>query len=79
MGTAREASSEIPRLRNLGRASAGWLAAIGITRRGQVETIGPVEIYLRLKSLRYNVSPNTSCGRSRERCSTSPGTRSRRR
>src|SRR5687767_13750866 len=58
MGTAREVSSEIPRLRNLGKVSAGWLAAIGITRREQVETIGPVEIYLRLKSLGYSVSLN---------------------
>jgi DNA transformation protein len=37
--TVREVSSEIPRLRNLGKVSAGWL-------------------YLRLKSLGYNVSLN---------------------
>lgn len=58
MGTAGEVSSEIPRLRNLGKVSAGWLAAIGITRRDQVQMIGPVEIYLRIKSLGYNVSLN---------------------
>lgn len=46
-----------PRLRNLGKVSAGWLAGLGITKREQVEIIGWSR-FICVKSLGYNVNLN---------------------
>jgi DNA transformation protein and related proteins len=48
-----------PKLRNLGKVSAGWLADLGIHTLDNLEEAGgPVPVYVRLKSLGYNASLN---------------------
>jgi DNA transformation protein len=42
----------VHRLLNLGPVSAGWLAEVGITTRGDLERVGPVEAYRRVKAAR---------------------------
>lgn len=41
-------SNDLTSLKNIGNTSALWLTSVGINSREQLETIGPVEAYLRI-------------------------------
>lgn len=45
-------------MRNLGKVSRGWLQDIGIYTLEDLEAVGPVNVYVRLKSMGYNASLN---------------------
>ena len=48
--------SDLPQLKNLGNTSINWLRAIGIHDRAELEDVGPVEAYLRIKQRGIKVS-----------------------
>jgi len=45
------AESELTRLKNIGKVSARWLNQIGVYTRDDLQRVGPVEAYRRLKAL----------------------------
>lgn len=45
-------------MRNLGPTSRRWLAAIGIKNRDQLEALGAVEVYLRVRNAGFGASLN---------------------
>lgn len=54
--TARQ--SELAQLKNIGKASEGWLNAIGVYTQQELAVLGPVAAYRRLKAEGYPVSLN---------------------
>lgn len=51
-------TSEIAAIRNLGPATARMLECIGVTRREQLEKLGAVAVYRRLRDIGQPVSMN---------------------
>lgn len=47
---------ELTNLKNLGATSINWLNAVGIANKDDLETVGPVEAYTRVKRLNIKVS-----------------------
>lgn len=45
-------------MRNLGEKSSEWLLEIGVSKRSQIEAIGSVEIYRRLRQVGIPASLN---------------------
>nr|WP_246351311.1 TfoX/Sxy family protein [Deinobacterium chartae] len=48
------------RLRNIGPKTAGWLRAVGIHTRADLERLGTAEVFLRLKRSGFGVSLNAA-------------------
>lgn len=46
------------KIRNLGPVSTGWLRAVGITSRSQLQRLGPVNAFLRVQQAGYRPSLN---------------------
>jgi DNA transformation protein len=51
-----------PALRNLGKVSTEWVNAVGIYTRADLEQVGVVETYLRVKAMQPRASLNLLWG-----------------
>src|SRR5688572_17801219 len=59
MSKARDkAHSQPPALKNLGKISTAWVNAAGIHTRADLERVGVVESYLRVKAMQPRASLN---------------------
>ena len=51
-------ASLLGELRNIGPASARWLRAVGVTSRADLEAIGPVEAFQRIRDAGFGPTLN---------------------
>lgn len=50
--------SELSKLKNIGKVSESWLNSVGIYTRADLEAVGAVAAYRRVKQEGYNATPN---------------------